>query len=100
MAGEILSLNPEELRNEAGVCDTAATNISEQMGILDQLIGEIEQGWEGAASQAYIDILKHSGMDSLSMMMNLSTSMANELKTVANNIETIDNDMATGYAAE
>lgn len=96
----MLSLNPEELRNEAGVCDTAATNISEQIGILSQLVGEIEQGWEGAASQAYIDILKNSGKDSLSMMMNLSTSMANELKTVAANIESIDNDMANGYAAK
>ena len=100
MAAGMLSLNPNELREEAGVCNTAASNISDQIAALSQLVTLIQQGWEGAASEAYTNILSTSGKDSLVMMMNLATSMANELTAVANNIETIDTDMANAYVAE
>ena len=72
MAGEsILSLNPQDLRDEAGVCTTAASDLGDVVTELNKISKEIQAGWEGAASDAYVSILLGDGVDSINMMSQL-----------------------------
>lgn len=99
MAGEsILSLNPQDLRDEAGVCTTAASDLGDVVTELNKISKEIQAGWEGAASDAYVSILLGDGVASINMMNQLCEAMSQELTSVAETIENLDNNTANAYS--
>lgn len=94
---QLLNLDPEKLRNEAGVCSDCSNELF-QIGIeIDNVCDSIRDVWYGASSQKFTEILETQGVDAINKMGNFANMMSLELTSVANNLETLDNDTASGY---
>ncbi|MGA9289756.1 MAG: WXG100 family type VII secretion target [Anaerobacillus sp.] len=92
MAGQI-RVTPEELMTMAQRYQTEESKVEEQIGNLDNMIGELESMWEGASSQAFSDqyqSLRPSFVDMQRLLADIST----QLQSTAKSLEDADAQIA------
>ena len=94
---QLLNLDPEKLRNEAGVCSDCSNELFQIGREIDSACDSIRDVWYGASSQKFTEILETSGIEAINKMGNFADLMSLELNSVADNLETLDNDTVTGY---
>ncbi len=97
MSGQI-RISPEEMRRKAGSYRTEGENLEGIISTMDTLLGELQNEWEGSASESYAtryEELKPSFVKARELIEEIATS----LESVASTMEQTDSDIASAFHA-
>jgi len=94
MAGQI-RITPEQMRGRAGEYDAEATKVGETISKMDQLLGLLQEEWEGAAARAYADRFTQL-RPSFVQAQQLIEEIAQALRNTATTLEETDQAIAAG----
>ena len=97
MAGQI-RITPEQMRIRAGAYRTEADAVNGVIAKMDTLLAELQNEWEGAASESYAaryQELKPGFMKAEELIREIAAA----LDSTANIVEKTDSDIATQFRA-
>ncbi len=97
MANQI-RISPDEMRQKATAYRTEGGNLDSIISQMDTLLGELQNEWEGAASESYAaryEELKPSFVKARELIEEIATS----LDSVAATMEQTDSDIASAFHA-
>ena len=94
MAGQI-RITPDQMRSRATEYDNEASKVGEVISKMDQLLGLLQEEWEGEASRAYADRFAQL-RPSFTNAQQLISEIAIALRNTATSLETTDQQVANG----
>ncbi|MBR3157756.1 MAG: WXG100 family type VII secretion target [Atopobiaceae bacterium] len=94
MAGQI-RITPDQMRTRAVEYDNEANKVGEVIGKMDQLLGLLQEEWEGEASRAYADRFMQL-RPSFTNAQQLINEIATALRNTATTLEQTDVQVAAG----
>lgn len=95
MASEI-RLQPEQLRDKAQQFDAQAEAVDGVIAAMTSLLGELQEEWHGAASEAYAEEFNEL-KPSFQKAEQLIEDIANQLRGAASTLEQTDADIASSF---
>ncbi|SFD10988.1 WXG100 family type VII secretion target [Clostridium uliginosum] len=95
MANQI-RISPEQMRSRSGEYKREAENIGQVIGNMDKLINELQNEWEGAASQSFATQYQDL-KPSFQKMQELVDTISTQLTQTAAAMEEMDDNISKSF---